>query len=248
MNKKGADSREPLSDAFQELESNASTSKALATAASLPLGRVERAEVSKLYYANRPFYELMCSVESVFDQLLSEENVYLFGVFIVDDISHYLSKVDIGLGQLIPGFASEDTEAVLQAIISSYGNIRGKDYARKRNLRHGASNTETTRATLGTIDYLNKVKREARLKKVEEDEVKKAGGENLSSEEIDKMLCNDLRSALKKRGLRTTGIKADLVKRLKNPQPTDAPGRRLLVEEPGDPVIPDEVLYQDKII
>ena len=52
VNKKGADPREPLSDAFQELESNASTSKVLATAASLPLGRVERAEVSKLHYAN----------------------------------------------------------------------------------------------------------------------------------------------------------------------------------------------------
>jgi hypothetical protein len=99
VNKKGTDSRELLSDAFQVLESNASTSKASATAASLPLGRVERAEVSKVYYTNRPFYELMCLVESVFDQLLSEENVYLFGVFIIDNISHYLSKVDIDLGQ-----------------------------------------------------------------------------------------------------------------------------------------------------
>ena len=63
---------------------------------------------------------------------------------------------------------------------SAEGNIPGKDYARKRNVRHGASITETTRATLGTIDYLNKVKREARLKKVEEDEAKKVGGEILS--------------------------------------------------------------------
>ena len=147
----------------------------------------------------------MCSVESVFHSLVSEENIYLFGVFLINDVSHYLGKIDIGLGQFMPSYAAEDVEAVQQSIISTYGNVRGKDFARKRNLRHGSSQTETTRATLGTIDYLNRMKKEARLKqlKVEKQEEhvvaasdKDASDNDISHDEIDKMKVDELRKAL----------------------------------------------------
>ena len=99
--------------------------------AALSLGRVECAEAIALFYVNQPFFEMMCSVETVFDQLMNEENVYIFGVFIVNDVAHYSSKVDLGLGQFIPGHSEEESEAVHRAIVSCYGNIRGKDFARK---------------------------------------------------------------------------------------------------------------------
>ena len=72
-----------------------------------------------------------------------------------------------------------------------------------------------TKSPACTIDYLNKVKREARLNvKGEEGKDEDTGG--LANEEIDKMKCAELRAALKERGLRWTGVKADLVQRLKN--------------------------------
>ena len=68
------------------------------------------------------------------------------------------------------------------------------------------------------------------------------GDGSLSCEEIDKMKYLNLCAALKKRRLRWTGIKVNLVKRLKNPASTDTPDRQLLVEEPADPILLDEAL------
>ena len=76
---------------------------------------------------------------------------------------------------------------------------------------------------MGTIDYLNKVKQETRLNvNREEGEGEDTGG--LVNEKIDKMKCAELRAALKERGLRWTGVKADLVQRLKNPSSAAVPG------------------------
>ena len=72
MHRKGNDNREVHSDVYRLLESNASTSKERSSAAALPLGRVERAEAVDLFYVNQPFLEMMCSVEAVFNQLLSK--------------------------------------------------------------------------------------------------------------------------------------------------------------------------------
>ena len=72
----------------------------------------------------------------------------------------------------MPGANDADIEFIQRIIIDSYGNLRGKDFARKRNLWHGVSQTETTRATLGTIDYLNKLKMEKR----KEEEKGNSGG------------------------------------------------------------------------
>ena len=45
-------------------------------------------------------------------------------------------------------------------ILDSHGNLRGKDFAHKRNAKDGDSSKETTQSTLGTIEYLNKLKKE----------------------------------------------------------------------------------------
>ena len=97
VHNRALDQREILANVYRLLEDQASVSNAKEVAASLPIGRVKHAEVVSLFYASQTFYEVMCSVEAVFDQLLSEDNVYLFGVFLVADVSHYLGKVDIGL-------------------------------------------------------------------------------------------------------------------------------------------------------
>ena len=70
---------------------------------------------------------------------------------------------------------------------------------------------------------------------------------SLANEEIDKMKCSELRAALKERGLRWTGAEADLVQRLDNPSSAAAPGRQLTIEERDDPVVPDDMLWEDKL-
>ena len=63
--------------------------------------------------------------------------LYLFGVLIIGNIADILGKVHLGLDQFLDGYSREDVEMVQQTIISTYGNLRGKDYARKRNLPAG---------------------------------------------------------------------------------------------------------------
>ena len=93
---------------------------------------------------------------------------------------------------------------------------------KRKKLHHGASHTETTWATLGTIDYLNRIKRDAMLRskvekveKTEEDEAMACVNE-ISHDDIDKMNVPGLQEAQKERGLRWTGLKKDLQNCLKN--------------------------------
>ena len=81
--------------------------------------------------------------------------------------------------------------------------------------------------------------------KGEEGKDEDTGG--LANEEIDKMKCAELRAALKERGLRWTGAKADLVQRLDNPSSAAAPGRQLATEDAEEPVVPDDVLWEDNL-
>ena len=103
-----------------------------------------------------------------FNQLLSKENIYLFDVFLVNHISHYLGKANIGLSYFLPGFNNGDIKSIMEGIIGSYGNPCGKAFARKWNLYHGVDQTKTIRTTLGTINYLNKMKKKMRLKEEQE--------------------------------------------------------------------------------
>lgn len=92
--------RKEVAHLLKQLEQNASTTKEDAEAAGLPIGKVERMEAVSLYYTNNQFYEVMQTIESVFDSLLSEKNIAKFGTMMIDDIIHYLSKEDLGLSQL----------------------------------------------------------------------------------------------------------------------------------------------------
>ena len=86
--------------------------------------------------------------------------------------------------------------------------------------------TSVKRPTSDALDYLNKVKREARLNvKGGEGEGEDKGG--LANKKIDKMKCAELHAALKERGLRWTGVKADLVQQLKKTLSVVAPGQQL---------------------
>ena len=87
VHRKDKNIREVHSDVYRLIESNASTSRERYSLAVLPLGRVERAELVDLFYVKRPFFEMMCSVEAVFDQFLGKENVYGSGDVIVDDVA-----------------------------------------------------------------------------------------------------------------------------------------------------------------
>ena len=250
VNKKGRGNKDASPHVFQLLESNALITRDAAVLAGLPTGRVERAEIESLCYASRSFYEVICTVESVYDQLLSEASVYLFGVFLVNDISHYLSKCDVGLEELLPDSSREEVQLVMSYLTSIYGNVRGKDFARKYNLRHGVGQTETTRATLGTIDYLNRIKKEARMK-LEQKPPSDVG--SLTAEQIGKMKCDELRKALKERGLRVTGNKAELKNRLLNPAEKDRTTRRQQqksteAEPELDVDLPEHMMYEDNLL
>ena len=65
-------------DLFLELEYNSSASKDLASVVYFPLGRVEQTEVKELFYANRSFYEMVFSIETVFDSLLVKKCLHTY--------------------------------------------------------------------------------------------------------------------------------------------------------------------------
>ena len=74
---------------FALLERKASVEKEVARAAVLPIGGVVRAEFLFLYYASKPFYQYVMTIEAVFHKLMTEENVYLFGVLMLDSVVHF---------------------------------------------------------------------------------------------------------------------------------------------------------------
>lgn len=162
------DKTEEYASTYAALKSNASTTKEAAREAGLPYERVDDTEAVSLIYPTKAFYQVMLKIESVFHNILGEDNVLLFGVGIVGDIVHMLCKMDVGFAQLLPDAEEGAITAVYQRVLDMYGNTRGKDFACKRNAKHGASKTETTRATLGTIEQLNHLKKAKRAKEAKQ--------------------------------------------------------------------------------
>ena len=169
-------------------------------------------------------YESVLPIESVFHHMLNEDSVYKFGTMMIADIVHHLVKADLGFDQFLSS-DYEDTDVVAQVtamMIDSYSNLRGKDFARKHNARHGASHTESTRSKLGAIDELNKAKKDERIKK--EDKVVKEGeekdgvvaAEKQRHDDIDKLKVPELKERLRGLGLKVSGVKNDLRIRLKH--------------------------------
>ena len=101
----------------------------------------------------------MFTLESIFDSLLNDDNISVFGTLMIADIIDYLGKLEIGFKDLMPGTNKDAVPIVVKTIINSYANVRGKDFARKLNAWKGVSHTETTCTTLGTIDYIISLKK-----------------------------------------------------------------------------------------
>ena len=67
---------------------------------SLPCDRVEQQEKVEFLYATPEFYKFILKIESVYQELLKEKNVTLFGVGLVGDIGHVLEYFMVD-----PGFS-----------------------------------------------------------------------------------------------------------------------------------------------
>ena len=173
-NNRSENKKEEFASIFGLLKDTASSTREEAKEASLPYQRVQSAEAVGLFYPTAEFYNQMLKLESVFHNILKDKNVALFGPGIIEDIVFLLSKQDLGFAQFMPGAEDDAVEAVFKRLVDSYGNLRGKDFARKRNAKDGDGSKETTRATLGTIEYLNKLKKEKREKEQINGETSKA--------------------------------------------------------------------------
>ena len=140
-------------------------------------------------------------------------------------------------------FSNDNVELIVQGIVASCENLRGKDFARKQNLHHGVTQTKTTRSTLGTINYLLKTKKDMRLKK-EKGEPKDLSAPveqegQLTDKAIDRMKVSQLWAALKALGFQSTGIKANLWLWLKASSADIPVQQKRTIEESTDVEIPD---------
>ena len=151
-----------ISAALKYFKAHASISKDKAKQDNLPLARVERKEKVSLTYANPSFLEMLLKIESVFYALLKEKKVALFGFGLVGDIAYNLeSFVDVlGFSQFLPDTTTNETKLMIfRAIIGSYGNLRGKDVAFKKNAAAASNQEQTLRAKLAVSSALAKEKR-----------------------------------------------------------------------------------------
>ena len=172
-----------VSAALEYFKAQASTSKDKAKQDNLPLARVERKEKVSLTYANESFLKMLLKIESVFYELLKEKKIALFGFGLVGDIAYNLeSFIDVlGFSQFLPNTTSNETKLMIfRAIIGSYGNLRGKDIAFKKNAAAGSNQEQTLRAKLAVSSALAKEKRKqqkktGKRKKEDEDESTKEG-------------------------------------------------------------------------
>ena len=76
----------------------------------------------------------MSKIESVFDTLLSEGNVAYYGTDIIVDITHAISKEELGIDQFFSQTYDDSVKSEIhRRIIWSYGRLRGKDFVQKCN-------------------------------------------------------------------------------------------------------------------
>ena len=106
----------------------------------------------KLRYINKPFFNFVNKIESVFHTLLSEGNIALYGSAIVADITQALSREDLGVDDFLSELHDSDAiSEVVRRIIWSYGRLRGKDFVRKCNAKVGVKHHETLRSQSGRV-------------------------------------------------------------------------------------------------
>ena len=208
-------SKEMYHDALKDILAHSLTTKEDAKNASLPSAKVERKEVKCLCYANLPFYSFIVKLESVFDTLLSEGNMALYGEEIVADITHILNKEELGFDKFfLHEYDSDIKTELLRRIIWSYGRLRGKDFVRKCIAKEGAKYHETTRSELGTTSGL--ASRLAKQKGIGPDKelTDKEEKDPQYYEYLIKRKKDELVTMCKKRKLRYSGTKKVLVGRI----------------------------------
>ena len=82
------------------------------------------------------FYGMFLKIESVYHHLLQEKSVALFGVGIAGDIGFALEafRGAVGFDKMMDGGIEEEARAeIFRALLSSYSNLRGRDFSYKRN-------------------------------------------------------------------------------------------------------------------
>ena len=174
-----------LGEALEILRNSVMTSKNEAKQRSLPSARVEKREKKQLTYANSEFYHFLLKVESVYQSLLKETNVAMFGVGIVCDIGYVLESfsVETGFSKLLPDSVRVETkESIYRAILKSFSNTRGKDFSYKKNAKAPPNTQQGLRPELAVASQIAKAKREkSKAESKEEKRVGKKGHEKDST-------------------------------------------------------------------
>ena len=161
-----------LAIAMAHLKEVASIEKDAAKLKGLPIDRVEEREKSGLVYSSDDFYTCWKRIEYVFRSLLSGANIAVYGTGIVGDIGHALESFvdEVGFSALLSEdvCSRETMMGVFRSLLRSYCNLRGKDYAFKKNAVNNTHCVQTLRATLAVQAIRAKEKR----RKQEEEKVK----------------------------------------------------------------------------
>ena len=155
---------------LKHLKAAVTTTKQSTKLSNLPSMRVEVKEKVALTYAINDFYNMLLKIESVYHNLMREKSVALFGGEIAGDIAFTLESFNDALGfdKLLPITIDEETRAeIFRALISSYSNLRGRDFALKKNALADNNTTQSLRANLSVLADLAKEKRKKNKNKKE---------------------------------------------------------------------------------
>ena len=115
-----------------------------------------------LTYAINDFYNMLLKIESVYHNLMIEKSVALFGVGIDGDIGFTLESFcdALGFDKLLPSTIDKETHSdIFRALISSYSNLRGRDFSFEKNALADNNTTQSLRAKLAVSADLAKEKR-----------------------------------------------------------------------------------------
>ena len=160
-----------LGIAMAHLKKVASIKKDAAKSKGLPTDRVESKEKSGLVYSSDEFYTCWKRIEYVFRSLLNGASIAVYGTGIVGDIGHALESFvdEVGFSALLSEdvCSRETMMEVFRSLLKSYCNLRGKDYAFKKNAVNKTHCVQTLRATLAVQALRAKEKR----RKQEEEKV-----------------------------------------------------------------------------
>jgi len=219
-----------LRESLRSLVKLQTSTKEEAIEAEAPTRRVERREAVSLNYASKEMYDVICKYESVFDTLLNEDGIEKYGEGLLKQINVLMRRKDVGVKDLLGVWADDsDVREVSTFFLNYYTNLRGKDFAKKYNAQK-ISSTETHRATIGvTHDLAKKAHERERKLKSQKEQTEKDGGENMKA-----MNVPELRKLCRERGLICGGVKAALIKRLRDHMETERRAEPVPAEETAE--------------